>query len=137
MPKDSTKSSARSVIGYFEAQRKFGVESIANRAVAFSVFRHNYIYSHKDTWLGVVWIFVNPCIPIFIYNLLQYMDVFSSNYNGIPRAVFLTLGLILYYSFSEALNGFTSFLGANRTFLVSGGSNKTAVIVATMLVPAM
>lgn len=122
-------------IGYFEAQRRFFVEIFENRRIVLSVFRHNYIYLHKDTWLGVVWIFVNPCIPIFIYNVLQYLDIFSSNYNGIPRAVFLTLSLILYYAFSESLNGFTSFLSLNRTFLMSGGTSKSAVILATFLVP--
>ena len=78
---------------------------------------------------------VNPCIPIFIYNILQYMGIFTSSYDGIPRSVYLTLGLILYYTFSESLNGFTSFLSTNRTFLTSGGSSKTAVILATMLIP--
>lgn len=135
MSEDLSDLPADPSVGYFFAQRKFIREAFANRRMVFSIFRHNYIYLHKDTWLGVVWIFVNPCIPIFIYNILQYMDIFTSNQHGIPRAVFLTVGLILYYSFSEALNGFTSFLGANKTFLVSGGSNKTAVICATLLVP--
>ena len=122
-------------IGYLEAQKRFFVEIFENRRIVLSVFRHNYIYLHKDTWLGVVWIFVNPCIPIFIYNVLQYLDIFSSNYNGIPRAVYLTLSLTLYYTFSESLNGFTSFLSLNRTFLMSGGTSKSAVILATFLVP--
>jgi len=135
MTNDPDISPKHASIGYFQAQSKFFREAWQYRILAISVFRHNYIFLHKDTLLGIVWIFVNPCIPIFIYIILQYMNIFSSNYNGIPRAVFLTLGLILYYSFSESLNGFTSFLSHNKTFLKSGGSNKTAVICATFLIP--
>ncbi len=124
-----------SPIGYIASQTKFLKEVYSNRRLIFNIFKQNYIYQHKDTWLGVVWIFVNPCIPIFIYNILQYMGIFASSYGGIPRSVYLTLGLILYYTFSETLNGFTSFLSANRTFLVGGGASKSAVIAATMLVP--
>ena len=83
--------------------------------------------------MGNFWLLMNPCIPVILYNLLQYLGVFSNNQDGIPRAVYLTLGLIVYYTFSESLSKLTSCCTGNRVFLLAGGVQKSAVIMATLL----
>ena len=99
----------------------------------WNVFNHNYVHKHRDTLLGYFWIIVNPCIPIIIYNLLQVLGIFSDPQQGVPRAIYLTLGLIVYYSFSESTNILTSFPGRNRVFLLGGGVEKSVVIAASIL----
>lgn len=112
---------------------RFVSECVRDRALIWNVFKHNYVHKHRDTFLGYFWMIVNPCIPIFIYNLLQFMGIFSSDQHGIPRAVYLSLGLILYYTFSESTNILTTSPVRNRVFLLGGGVAKSVIIVASIL----
>lgn len=112
---------------------QFVWQCIRNRALIWSIFKHNYVHEHRDTYLGFFWLIVNPCIPIFIYNLLQFMGIFATNYNGVPRAIYLTLGLIVYYAFSEAMTTLTASPVRNRVFLLSGGVEKSVVLMASLL----
>jgi len=118
---------------FISTQLRFISECIQNRSLIWNVFKHNYVNQHKDTMLGYFWLIVNPCIPIFIYNLLQFMGIFANEQKGIPRAVYLSLGLIVYYTFSESTNILTSSPVRNRVFLLGGGVQKSVIIVASIL----
>lgn len=112
---------------------RFVSECVLYRTLIWNVFKHNYVHQHRDTFLGYFWMMVNPCIPIFIYNLLQFMGIFAGNQHGIPRAIYLSLGLIVYYTFSESTNTLTSSPVRNRVFLLGGGVEKSVVIGASIL----
>lgn len=112
---------------------RFFSEVIEHRSLVWSVFKHNYILQHKTAILGYFWLVVNPCVPVIIYNLLQFMGIFSNNSEGVPRAIYLSLGLIIYYVFSESLTKLTSCCVSNSVFLLGGGVQKSVVISAGFL----
>ena len=115
------------------ASIRFYSECIQDRMLIWNVFKHNYVLQHRNTLLGYFWLIVNPCIPIFIYNLLQFMGIFANDQHGIPRAIYLSLGLIVYYTFSESANILTAFPVRNRVFLLGGGVEKSVAIMASIL----
>jgi ABC-type polysaccharide/polyol phosphate export permease len=59
------------------------------------------------------------------------MGVFAAPGTGIPRSIFLTFGLILYYTFSETINGITADSVRNSRYIVESGVPKMAIILST------
>lgn len=72
-----------------------------------------------------------PCLPLIVYNFLDYLGVFSQNgTSALPRSVFLSFGIILYSSFSDALSKLTTSLYSNSTTILRGGVSPNSVTLS-------
>lgn len=98
-----------------------------------SLYSKNYLHKYEDTALGKVWVIVTPIVPVVLYNFLQLAGLFGDPQGGIPRSVFLTYGLTLYYSFSEALVTTTGIITNNRSVIISSGTSKILLSLSEIL----
>lgn len=118
-------------IGLIGVWRRLLADGLAEREVIRTLFRRNFIHQFAGSGLGFAWVIIMPCLPVFIYNVLQVMGVFATPGTGIPRSIFLTFGLILYYTFSETVNGITADSVRNSRYIVESGIPKMAIILST------
>ena len=120
-------------LGPITALKQFFFELRNGRVVVFSLFAKNYLHRYADTAMGAVWIFVTPIVPIILYNFLQLAGLFGDPQGGIPRSVFLTYGLTLYYGFSESLVAGTGLIANNRGVIISSGTSKILILLSELL----
>ncbi|MDA0315709.1 MAG: ABC transporter permease, partial [Bacteroidetes bacterium] len=111
-------------LGPLSALKRFIFELRNGRVVVVSLFNKNYLQRFADTALGKVWVIITPVVPIVLYNFLQIAGLFGDPQSGIPRSVFLSYGLTLYYCFSETLVSTTGIITNNRGVIVSSGTSK-------------
>ena len=119
--------------GPFAALKQFFFELRNGRVIVISLFTKNYLNRYADTAMGMLWIFVTPIVPIILYNFLQLAGLFGDPQGGIPRSVFLTYGLTLYYGFSESLVTSTGLIASNRGIIISSGTSKILIGLSELL----
>ncbi len=68
-----------------------------------------------------MWHIVMPCLPIFLYNLLNAIGIFGEGSDGVPRSITISIGIIYYYIFSETIVGFSAALESNKSYIVKTG----------------
>lgn len=129
----SNKARHHQSLGPFTALKRFFFELKNGRVVVISLFAKNYLNKYADTALGTMWVFITPIVPIILYNFLQLAGLFGDPDGGIPRSVFLTFGLTLYYGFSEALVSTTGLITNNRSVIISSGTSKILLGLSELL----
>ncbi|QXD22924.1 ABC transporter permease [Opitutia bacterium ISCC 51] len=120
-------------VGPLASFGRFFFEWKNGRIVILSLYSKNYLHKYEDTALGKVWVIVTPIVPVVLYNFLQLAGLFGDPQGGIPRSVFLTYGLTLYYSFSEALVTTTGIITNNRSVIISSGTSKILLSLSEIL----
>tara|TARA_Y100000588_G_C14085156_1_gene851905 strand:+ start:307 stop:1134 length:828 start_codon:yes stop_codon:yes gene_type:complete len=116
----------------FHAVRLFLKDLSGNHSTVFRLYERDHINRHKGTAFGKVWVIFNPCIPLIVYNSLQWMGVFGTSSSDVPRVVSLTLGLTIYYTFSEALQSVSGSVVQNQGFIINTGISKMALILSRL-----
>ncbi|MDA0315705.1 MAG: ABC transporter permease [Bacteroidetes bacterium] len=115
------------------SELSFIISIFSPQKQAVTLFKRNYLNRFDGMVLGILWVVVMPCLPIFIYNILQYMGVFALTENGVPRGVYLSLGIVVYYAFSESLSGGTDLHLSNRNEILRTGFSKPSLIQFSFL----
>jgi len=117
---------------YLEGQKLFWKELFGQADLSRRIFLHNFLDIHRQNRLGLLWVIINPCVPLIVYNSMQFLGIFKDTSADIPRSVHLTLGLLIYYAFSDALNSFAICLPQNSQYILRGGVSKLSVYVGTL-----
>lgn len=83
--------------------------------------------------LGKLWVMIMPCLPIVIYNLLQYLGIFASSVHDVPRSLYLSVGILVYYSFADSLTSGTDLHIVHKNEILKTGFSKAALIQFNIL----
>ena len=89
---------------------------------AKALFLRNHLYAYEGMRLKFIWHFVMPCLPVILYNALNYLGIFASTGDGVPRALIISFGITFYLVFSESIVGCTNCLELNKSYI-----NKTGL----------
>lgn len=98
-----------------------------------AIFKRNYFHRYAGAKFNLLWVYIMPCSPIIIYNFLEKLGVFGSHESGIPRSVYVTFGLTMYFIFPESLNIIGSALSSNRNYILKTGLSKVSAILVSCL----
>ena len=72
--------------------------------------------------LRFMWHLVMPCLPIILYNILNYLGIFSTTGNEIPKSLLVSFGITFYFVLSESIVGCSNCLEVNKSYI-----NKTGL----------
>jgi ABC-type polysaccharide/polyol phosphate export permease len=100
---------------------------------AMTLYRRNFLNRYDGMVLGKLWLLVMPCLPIVIYNVLQYLEVFANLVNEVPRSIYLSVGILIYYSFADSLTGGTNLHIDYKNEILKTGFSKAALIQFNIL----
>lgn len=120
-------------INPYVASKLFLVELKNGYIVVRSLYVKNYISRYAGTALGKLWLLMMPLVPIVLYNVLQISGLFGDSEGGLPRSIFLTYGLTLYYSFSQTLGSISGLIINNQGVIVSSGISKILLSFSEVL----
>jgi len=71
-----------------------------------------------------------PITPILLYNFLQQFGVFADSTTEVPKAVFISLGIHFYFTFTSALNEFSNSIVTNSHHLKTSDAKIKDIYLA-------
>lgn len=77
---------------------------LASRELAWRLFVRNVRGQHRQSLLGYLWVVLPPLATTLIWVLLDASQVVNIGDTGIPYALYVLCGTVLWQSFLDALN---------------------------------
>lgn len=99
---------------------------------AKALFLRNHLYAYEGMQLRSFWHILMPCLPIILYNTLNYIGVFATTGDGVPRALVVSFGITFYLVFSESIVGCTNCLELNKSYINKTGLDMLPCYISVM-----
>ncbi len=80
---------------------------------SIALYERSYLNRYQGMHLKYTWHFVMPCLPLFLYNFLNFIGVFGASADGYPRAITISIGITFYTLFADSLVKVSGALVAN------------------------
>lgn len=100
--------------------------------MASALYKRQYLNKYSGMRLSTTWLIVMPTLPLILYNFLDKLGIFSSPANEIPRAITLSLGITIYYIFSETIANTSLALEANKNYIHRTGIKPEACYLSAI-----
>lgn len=90
--KDGWHRAAKAIINAVKKYRLFIWQTITRDIAA----------PYKQSFMRVLWLFVNPVVPVFVYVLMQWVGVLKKS-DTMPALAFVSIGLTYWQLFAQML----------------------------------
>jgi ABC-type polysaccharide/polyol phosphate export permease len=90
---------------------------IHNRYLIYSLVKHDLTINYTGSWLGFAWNIIHPLVLVSIYWFIFSFGLRVQPVSGAPFLVWLVVGITIWFSFSEIVNGST-YIIVNNAYLV-------------------
>ena len=84
------------------------VEIYQNRKLALNLAKNDFKTKYAGSYLGIIWAFIQPIVTILVYWFVFSVGFRSGNVGEYPFVLFIVVGIIPWFFFSDALNGGTN-----------------------------
>ncbi len=91
--------------------------AISGRYLAYRLAVRDIRGSYAESRFGLLWDFMEPLVLAAVFTLLRRGNVISFGDIGIPYAVFVVFGLLMWQTFSEGLTLPLRIMPSHRTLL--------------------
>jgi lipopolysaccharide transport system permease protein len=85
---------------------------------------------YRQSYLGIVWIFITPLTSAFVWIFLSYTGTVQLSDTGVPYPVYVFSGTLIWSMITEAINSPTSSTNAARGIMSKINFPKEALIVS-------
>ncbi|KKQ71352.1 MAG: ABC transporter, teichoic acid transport system permease protein [Candidatus Peregrinibacteria bacterium GW2011_GWC2_39_14] len=113
----------------------FVKEIYKNKFVVYQLTKRDYKNKYIGSFLGFIWTIIQPLVMILVLWFVFTKAFNSGPIRDIPFSVWLTIGLVPWYFFSEALTTSTSAL-QEYSYLVKKVQFQTAILPIIKLLSA-
>lgn len=105
-------------------------DALAARELAWRLLVRNISAQYRQSLLGYAWAFVPPVFTTLIWVFLQSHRVFNVADTGMPYAVFVLTGTVLWQTFTESLTSPLQMVNENKAMLAKINFPREALILA-------
>jgi lipopolysaccharide transport system permease protein len=88
---------------------------------------------YRQSFLGLIWAVVTPIAQTLVWIFLSNRGVLNIGDTGVPYAVYLLTGIMLWQTFLEALNAPLAMFKSSQSILRKININKESLIIAGFL----
>lgn len=93
---------------YLKDVYKFFKNIIGDRKLLISLAKNDFKIRYAGSYFGIMWAFVQPICTILVFWFVFQMGFKSADIGEIPYALWLAVGLVPWFFFSDALNSATN-----------------------------
>ena len=86
------------------------VEIYQNRKLALTLAKNDFKTKYAGSYLGMIWAFIQPVVTILVYWFVFSVGLKAGNVGKYPFVLFIVVGIIPWFFFSDSLNGGTNAL---------------------------
>lgn len=100
------------------------------RELAWRLLVRNLSAQYRQTLLGYVWAFLPVIATTLTFTMLDHNNVFNGGKTGPPYPLFVTTGMILWLTFTDALNSPLKLVETSKVMLAKINFPREALILA-------
>lgn len=118
---------------FFTDIKKFAGIILSKKRAIFELAKREFQSRNKNTYLGIVWGYIQPLTYIFLLVLVFSVGLRSNPGGDVPFAVYLISGMIAWQFFAATLSTLTGVV-KSYSFLVKKGDFSLGILhIATIL----
>ena len=106
--------------------KRFIAMIFQKRSAIYELAKRDFQAQNKDTYLGVIWGYIQPLTYILLLVLVFTIGLRSNPGGDVPFVVYLISGMIPWQFFSSTLNSLTQVV-KTHSFLVKKGCNRRLI----------
>ena len=96
------------VLIHFYSLIDIPVEIYQNRKLALTLAKNDFKTKYAGSYLGMIWAFIQPIVTIAVYWFVFTVGFRAGTVGQHPFVLFIVVGIIPWFFFSDALNGGTN-----------------------------
>ena len=100
---------------------------------AKAIYLRNYFNKYSGMKLHYIWLLLMPCLPLFSLQYAEYDRHIQESEIEIPRAISVSLGIIVYNLFADTFVGITNALEENQNFINKMNCFLQACYISTLM----
>ena len=81
-----------------------------NRKLIFTLAKNDFKTKFAGSYLGIIWAFVQPVVTVLTYWFVFQFGFRTGRISEFPFVIWLTVGMVPWFFFSDAVNGGTNVL---------------------------
>ena len=98
------------IVMHFYSLIDIPVEIYQNRKLAINLAKNDFKQKFAGSYLGIAWAFIQPIVTILVYWFVFTIGLKAGKASGFPFVLFLIVGIVSWFFFSDALSGGTNAL---------------------------
>jgi len=118
--------------GYFQTFREIYQELIDNKWLMYQLFKRDFSTMYKQSFIGILWIFIIPIINVGIFAMLGRSGIFNFGHITAPYPVFAILGLSLWQLFANGVIACGNALAVAGDMLTRINFSKKSLVIASI-----
>lgn len=92
------------LLSFGKLLRSMWSDLLASRELAWRLLVRNISAQYRQSLLGYAWAFIPPLFTAMIWIFLNSQRILGITDTGMPYPVFVIIGIVLWQTFTEALN---------------------------------
>lgn len=118
--------------GFFAIFPSIYQELTENKWLTFQLFIRDFATMYKQSFIGILWIFIVPLINVLIFTMLNHSGIFNVGEITVPYPLYGLLGMAFWQLFSTGVTtGGNSLTQAGDMITRINFSKKSLVIAST------
>jgi lipopolysaccharide transport system permease protein len=101
-----------------------------SRELAWRLLVRNVSARYRQTLLGYAWVLLPPIVSTAVFVFLRRSGVFGVGEPGVPYAVYVLAGMVLWLTFADAVNSPMQMMAQSRSMLTKLNFPREALILA-------
>lgn len=118
--------------GYLPLFREIFLEIWNNRWLTYQLFKREFLSLYKQSFIGILWIFIVPVISVGTFVLLNRSGVFTIGDVGVPYPVYAMLGISFWQLFAAGLVACSNSLVKAGQLIVKINFSKKSLVIASI-----
>lgn len=94
----------------FEKLIDIPIKIYQNRRLVASLAKNDFKTKYAGSYLGIIWAFIQPIVTILVYWFVFSVGFRAGRMSDYPYVLYIVVGLVPWFFFSDALNGGTNAL---------------------------
>lgn len=107
-------------------------ELIDNKWLMYQLFKRDFFTIYKQSFIGILWIFIIPIINVGIFALLGRSGIFNFGKISAPYPVYAILGISLWQMFANGVMACGNSLTSAGDMLTRINFSKKSLVIASI-----
>jgi lipopolysaccharide transport system permease protein len=127
--KETIYSPDSELLSFGKLLRNMWSDLLASRELAWRLLVRNISAQYRQSLLGYAWAFIPPLFTSMIWIFLNSQRILGITDTGMPYPVFVIIGIVLWQTFTEALNSPMRMVSQSKAMLSKINFPREALIL--------
>ncbi|MBN1638105.1 MAG: ABC transporter permease [Ignavibacteriales bacterium] len=117
--------------GYLSIFSEIYNEFKKNRWLTYQLFKRDFFALYKQSFIGVLWVFIIPLVSVGTFILLNRSGIFSIGDINVPYPIYAILGMAFWQLFSTGLITSSNSLVKAGSMIAKINFSKKSLVIAS------